>query len=160
MGGTVSRVGETQKGKTLDLVNSFLQATQSFHQIGGAKSGSGVGLETRGCSFSLKNLILHLCCCFNTYLLYYLFMFKINFSWSIVALQCYTSFFVVQSLSHVQLFATPWTAACQASLSFIISWSLFKLMSIELVMPSNHLFFCHPLLLLPSIFRSIRVFYN
>ena len=53
MGGTVSRVGETQKGKTLDLVNSFLQATQSFHQIEGAKSGSGVGLETRGCSFSL-----------------------------------------------------------------------------------------------------------
>ena len=54
--------------------------------------------------------------------------------------------------------ATPWTAACQASLSFTISWSLLKLMSIESVMPSNHLIFCHPLLLLPSIFPSIRVF--
>ena len=54
--------------------------------------------------------------------------------------------------------ATPWTAACQASLSFTISQSLLKLMSIELVMPSNHLILCHPLLLLPSIFPSIRVF--
>ena len=56
--------------------------------------------------------------------------------------------------------ATPWTAACQASLSITNSQSLFKLMSIELVMPSNHLFPCHPLLLLPSIFPSIRVFSN
>ena len=55
-------------------------------------------------------------------------------------------------------FATPWTAAHQASLSFTISWSLPKLMSIELVMPSNHLILCYPLLLLPSIFPSIRVF--
>ena len=65
---------------------------------------------------------------------------------------------VVQSLSHVQLFGTPWTAALQASLSFIISRSLFKLMSIESMMPSNHLILCHPLLLLSSIFPSIRVF--
>ena len=66
---------------------------------------------------------------------------------------------VVQSLSHVQLFVTPWTAACQASLSFSISWCLHKLMSIELVMmPSNHLILCHPLVLLPSVFPSIRVF--
>ena len=64
----------------------------------------------------------------------------------------------VQSLSHVLLFVTPWTAARQASLSFTISQSLLKLMSIELVMPSNHLILCHPLLLLPSIFPSIRVF--
>ena len=55
---------------------------------------------------------------------------------------------VVQSLSHFWLFETPWTAACQASLSFIISWSLFKLMSIELVVPSNHLIFYHSLLLM------------
>ena len=55
---------------------------------------------------------------------------------------------------------TPWTAACQASLSFTISWCLLKLMFIELVMPSNHLVLCCPLLLLPSIFPSIRVFYN
>ena len=64
---------------------------------------------------------------------------------------------VVQSLRHVRLFATPWTAAHQASLSFTISWSLLKLMSIELVMPSNQLVLCHPLLLLPSIFPSIRL---
>ena len=69
----------------------------------------------------------------------------------------------VQLLSHVQLFGllqTPWTAACQASLSIANSWSLLKLMSIESVMPSNHLILCHPLLLLPSIFPSIRVFSN
>ena len=65
---------------------------------------------------------------------------------------------VVQSLSCVRHFATPWTAAHQASLSFTISSSLLKLMSIESVMPSNHLILCHPLLLLPSIFTSIRVF--
>ena len=65
----------------------------------------------------------------------------------------------VQSLSHVQLFATPWTAGHQASPSITSSWSLLKLMSIELVMPSNHLILCHPLLP-PSIFPSIRVFSN
>ena len=65
---------------------------------------------------------------------------------------------VVQSLSHVRLFVTPWTAAHQASLSFNISQSSFKRMSIESVMPSNHLILCRPLLLLPSIFPSIRVF--
>ena len=70
------------------------------------------------------------------------------------------SLVVVQLLSHVWLFVTPWTAARQASLSFTISWSFLKLMSIELIMPSNHLTFCCPLLLLPSIFPSIRVFSN
>ena len=64
----------------------------------------------------------------------------------------------VQSLSRVRLFATLWTAACQASLSITISWSLLKLMSIFLMMPSNHFILCHPLLHLPSIFPSIRVF--
>ena len=67
---------------------------------------------------------------------------------------------VVQSLSHVQLLATPWTAICQASLSFTISWSLLKLMSIESVMSSNHFILSRPLLFLPSIFPSIRVFSN
>ena len=67
---------------------------------------------------------------------------------------------VVQSLSCVRLFATPWTAARQDPLSIANSWSLLKLMSIESVMPSNHLILCHPLLLLPSIFPSIRVFSN
>ena len=66
----------------------------------------------------------------------------------------------VQSLSHVQLFATPWTVAHQASLSFTVSQSLLRLMSIESMMPSNHLILCRPLLLLPSIFPSIRVFSN
>ena len=63
-------------------------------------------------------------------------------------------------LSHIQLFVTPWTAACQASLSIANSQSLLKLMLIELVMPSNHLILCHPLLLPPSIFPKIRVFSN
>ena len=66
----------------------------------------------------------------------------------------------VQSLSHVQPFVTPWTAAHQASLSFIISWSLLKLLFIESVMLSNRLILCRLLLLLPSIFPSIRVFSN
>ena len=66
----------------------------------------------------------------------------------------------VQSLSLVCHFVNPWTAACQASLSITNSWSLLKLMSIELVMPSNHLILYHHLLLLPSIFPSIRVFSN
>ena len=61
---------------------------------------------------------------------------------------------------HTTAHAIPWTAACQASLSFIISQSLLKLMPIDSVMPSNHLILCHPLLLLPSIFPSIRVFSN
>ena len=67
-------------------------------------------------------------------------------------------FVVVQSLSHVRLFATPWTSARQASLSLTISWSLFKLMSIESVILSNDLIICRPLLLMPSVFPSIRVF--
>ena len=67
---------------------------------------------------------------------------------------------VVQPLSRVQLFATPWTAAHQASLSFTIFWSFLKLMAIELMMPSNHLILWCPLLLPPSIFPSIRVFSN
>ena len=70
------------------------------------------------------------------------------------ALKAAVQFSSVQSLSRVQLFATPWTTACRASLS------LLKLMSIESVMPSNHLILCHPLLLPPSIFPSIRVFSN
>ena len=77
----------------------------------------------------------------------------------------YDSHFLASSynsvqFSHVRLFATPWTAARQASLWITNSWSLPKLMSIELVMPSNHLILCCPLLLMPSIFPSIRVFSN
>ena len=68
--------------------------------------------------------------------------------------------FVVQMLSHVPLFMTPWIAACQASWSFMLSRNLLKLMSIELLMLSNHFILCFPLLLLLSIFHSIRVFTN
>ena len=71
-----------------------------------------------------------------------------------------SQFSSVQSLSRVRLFSTSWTAAHQASLSITNSQSLLKLISIELVMPSNHLILCHPLLLPPSIFPSIRVFSN
>ena len=69
-------------------------------------------------------------------------------------------FAIIQSLSHVRLFVTPWTVAHQTSLPFTISWSLLKLMSIESVMPSNHLILWRPLLLLSSTFPSIRVFSN
>ena len=78
-------------------------------------------------------------------------MYKLMAKWSICS---------VQSFSRVRLFATPWTAAHQASLSITNSRSLLKLMSIESVMPSNHLILCCPLLLSPSIFPSIRVFSN
>ena len=67
---------------------------------------------------------------------------------------------VFPTWSHVLFFASPWTVACKVSLSSIISWSLLKFLFFELVMPSNHLIFCCPLLLLPSIFPSTRVFYN
>ena len=80
----------------------------------------------------------------------------INSTWS----WCRILFSSVQLLSHVLLFVTPWTIARQASLSITNSQSSLKLMSIESVMPSNHLILCHPLLLLPSIFPSIRVFSN
>ena len=79
---------------------------------------------------------------------------------NVVKTQMRSQFSSVQSLSHVQLFATPWTAAVQASLFITNSQSLLKLMSIKLVMPSNHQILCCPLLLLLSIFPSIRVFSN
>ena len=69
-------------------------------------------------------------------------------------------FTVFQSLSHIWLFATPWSASCQTSLSFTLSQSLLKLMFIESVMPSNHLTLCYPFFLLSSIFPTIRVFSN
>ena len=78
-----------------------------------------------------------------------------------VNVEIYMSMYICQSvqlLSHIWLFATPWTAARQSSLSITNSQSLLKLMSVESVMPSNHLILCCPLLLLPSIFPSIRVF--
>ena len=92
-------------------------------------------------------------------------MLKLKFQYFAHLMQLDLSVFVlnllssVQSFSRVRLFAMPWTAACQASLSIINSQSLLKVMSIELVMPSNHLILYRPLLL-PSIFPSIRVFCN
>ena len=82
------------------------------------------------------------------------------FRFSAYILLVFCDFVVVQLLDRVRLFATSWTAAHQAFRCFTISQSLLKLMSIELVMPSNHLTLCRPLLLLPSIFPSIRVFSN
>ena len=79
-------------------------------------------------------------------------------SGSVSCLHTFFLFSLVQKLSHVWLFVTPWTAARQAALSITNSQSLLKLMSIKTLMPSNHLVLCHPLLLLPSIFPSIRVF--
>ena len=70
----------------------------------------------------------------------------------------FCSVLVVQSISHVKLFATPWSEACQSSLSFTVSQSLLKLLPTELMIPSHQLILCHPLLLLPSIFPSSRVF--
>ena len=78
----------------------------------------------------------------------------------VVSSRYHLQFSLVQSLSCVRLFATPWTAARQASLSIANSWSLLKLMSVGSVIPSNHLIHCHPLLFPPSIFASIRVFSN
>ena len=83
-----------------------------------------------------------------------------TFTRILLLLTCYSISVSVQSLSRVRLFVTPWTAARQASLSITNSQSLLKLMFIEPVMPSNHLILCCPLLLLPSIFPSIRVFSN
>ena len=79
-----------------------------------------------------------------------------------VVLKKYFLWFIisVQSLSYVWFFLTPWTTTCQVSLSITNPRSLLKLISIEVVMPSNHLILCHPLLLLPSLFPSIRVFSN
>ena len=84
--------------------------------------------------------------------------FQLSLDWKYQWLENTWLYQSVQSLSNVRLFATPWTAACQASLSITNSQSLLKLMSIQLVMPSNHLILCRPLLLLPSIFLSIREF--
>ena len=86
--------------------------------------------------------------------------YSILFSYPLSIFENISLFSSVQSLSRVRLFATLWTAALQASLSITNSRSLLKLMSIESVMPSNHLIICHLLLFLPSIFSSIRVFSN
>ena len=87
-------------------------------------------------------------------------MYVYIYTFIIYVYMCDHQFSSVQWLSHVWLFATPWTTACQASLSITNSWSLPKPISTESIMPFNHLILCHPLLLLPPIFPSIRVFSN
>ena len=92
---------------------------------------------------------------------YFPFLFTlVALQYFLVLVLCSLQLISVQSLSHVWLFMTPWTAACQASMFITNSQSLPKLMSTELVMPSSHLILCHPLFLLPSIFPSLRVFSN
>ena len=109
-------------------------------------------------------LSLVICCCFYWISLKFicrLIYHEYQISTVLSSAWLYFSpFSSVQSLSHVWLFATPWSAAGQVSLSITNSRSLLKFMSIESVMPSNHLSFCHPLLFPPSIFPSIRVFSN
>ena len=95
--------------------------------------------------------------------LFYLILKEELFSFSPLSIILAVDLSLLYSVSCVRLFATPWTAACQASLHrapcFTISWSLLKLMSIKSVMPSNHVVLCHPVLLLPSVFPRIRVFF-
>ena len=108
-----------------------------------------------GCVHGFMDLsqCLWVCECINKYL-----KLKIR-SWNTdVIIIAIVEFVAVQPFSHVRLSAIPWAAACQASLSFTISWSLLKLMSIDSLTPSNHLILCRPLLLPPSIFPSIRIF--
>ena len=126
------------------------------------------------CSVNMVNCIdffltikaaLHYWCKLYSIMMYYFFDILLNLIFLkfrvffIYVHEIYESFSPVQ-FSRVRPFATPWTAACQASLSITNSRSVPKLMSIESVMPSNHLILCHPLLLLPSIFPNIRVFLN
>ena len=97
------------------------------------------------------------------YLLAFIYYLYFWVGWGVQNVTCWDSevwFSSVQLLSHLQLFVTPWSAAHQASLSITNSRNSPKAMFTELVMPSNHLILCHPLLLLPSIFPSIRVFSN
>ena len=118
------------------------QPTRLLHPWDSPGKNTGVG-----CHFLSTNCILKF--------ILYIHILSI---WETVLLKW--DFFIssVQSLSRVRLFVTPWTAARQASLSITNSWSLMKLMSIESVMPSNHLNLCCPLLLPPSVFPSIRIF--
>ena len=109
--------------------------------------------------FTLNKIILKNCYCFKSSMTSKTLLHEYNIDLLLLFLVLQNSC-SVQSLSHVQLFVTPWTAACQASLSISNPQSLLKLMSIKSVMPSNHLILCHPFLLLPSIFPSIRIFSN
>ena len=109
-----------------------------------------------GCLANYTEMLFLICFIFIVFF-HSLILFSVS---SIFKLHLSHNLSFVQSLSQLQLFVTPWNVALQASLSFTVSWSLLKLMLIELVMPSNHLVLCHAILLLPSIFPSIRVLSN
>ena len=104
--------------------------------------------------YLIKSFISPEVSCSKLYFCHNLLFFKY------VAYKYINNFSSVQLLSQIQLFVTPWIAACQANLSITSSWSVLKLMSIESVMPSNHLILCHSHLLLPWVFPSIRLFSN
>ena len=137
-------------------------------QSGSSVHGNFPGKNTLvGCHFIFQGIFLtqglnlHLLCLLHWQVILYRLSHQgssqhITEPWS----HCWQWFSSVQLLSHVWFFVNSWTAACQVSLSITNSQSILKLMSIESVMPSNHLIFCRPLLLLPSIFPSIRVFSN
>ena len=108
-------------------------------------------------SWSFILIFLMVCCTSMSQVTHLRFDLSTFFYIHVMLFQTVSS---IQPLSHVWLFATPWTAACQAFLSFTISWSLLKLISIESVKPSSHLILYCPLLLLPSVFLSFRVFSN
>ena len=108
-------------------------------------------------SWSFILIFLMVCCTSMSQVTHLRFDLSTFFYIHVMLFQTVSS---IQPLSHVWLFATPWTAACQAFLSFTISWSLLKLISIESVKPSSHLILYRPLLLLPSVFLSFRVFSN
>ena len=109
-----------------------------------------------GCLANYTEMLFLICFIFIVFF-HSLILFSVS---SIFKLHLSHNLSFVQSLSQLQLFVTPWNVALQASKSFTVFWSLFKLMLIELVMPSNHLVLCHTILLLPSIFPSIRVLSN
>jgi len=133
------------------LTNPFPSDFKIHHEVQALKNWVKTVLRwrqlTRCLSFPIKTCVLK---AFS--------LTRKQYYW--IAMITSVQFSSVQSLSHVQFFETPWTTERQASLSITQSWSLPKSMSIELVMPSNHLILCRPLLLLPSIFPSIRVFSN
>ena len=144
---------EREREKTNDLINHLIWNALLVHLENSKLSFKRVLSITQHVSSSLQ---VHTLCFSDIWYIYlYLYQIYIPDITSVIIVVV-----VLQPLNCVQLFVTPWTAAHQASLSFPISLIVLKVMSIESVKPSNHLILCHPLLLLPSVFPSIRVFSN
>ena len=152
------------------IIGTFLlsKTTTVMHNITSAKIWRIISLAVKSIVSGIKCLTTHLFLIFmdkrkqdmNVTFAAALQLLNVSVELTSLSLKTIFQFSSVQSLSHVRLFVTPWTAACRASLSITSSQSSPKLMSIESVMPSNHLILYHPLLLLSSIFPSIRVFSN